>query len=65
MLMKRLEALSRPATHSTRTPSPRCVTPELRRNRGASLLGLQAVSLPDLPLTGGFSTVVPRGTAAM
>ena len=55
MLTKSLEALSRPATHSARTSSARCVTPELRRNRGASLLGLQAVASPDMPLSGACS----------
>ena len=55
MLTKSLEALSRPSTHSTRASSVRCVTPELRRNRGASLLGLQAVALPDMPLSGTCS----------
>ena len=55
MLTKSLEALSRPTTHSARSSSARCVTPELRRNRGASLLGLQAVTMPDMPLSGTCS----------
>ncbi len=52
MQNKSPEALSLPATYSARATSVRCVTPELRRNRSASLLGLQAVALPDMPLSG-------------
>jgi len=55
MMLKSLEALSRPATHSARASSTRCLTAELRKNRGASLLGLQAVALPDTPLSGSCS----------
>ena len=55
MPQKRLEALSRPGTRSARTSSIPCIMPEFRRNRGASFLGLQAVSLPDMLLTGSCS----------